>query len=106
MDIDLAQMSWEDHAVKVAQGTWLYDGAAEKPVAIISLPFDYWYELGKADDQLEPGEEPNPLGPLGVLYYASFTFIDSAGYLTIGEAKEAAQARLSAPIHWRPLNVR
>jgi hypothetical protein len=86
----------------VAHGTWLYDGAAPQPVRIVALAFDYWYALGEADDQLEPNEKPAPLGPDGVLYYASFGEgrVDSSGCTTIADAKAAAQERLGSPIRW------
>ena len=93
-------MSTVEDAPTVAVGYWLYDGGTELPVRIVALPYDHWYELGKADEQLEPGEEPTPLGPEGVLYYASFTAVDSSGYPTVPLAKEAAQKRVQSQIHW------
>lgn len=63
----------------VAEGTWIYGVSAEMPVAVISLQYDFWYELAKSDEQLEPGEEPRPLGPDGVIYYSCFTKVDSGG---------------------------
>lgn len=59
-------------ATVVATGAWHYDGAVETPVHVIALP-----------------EEPTPLGPDGLLYYASFTGIDSAGYAAVSDAKAA-----------------
>jgi hypothetical protein len=29
----------------VKTGWWLYDGTAERPVDIVGLGFDFWYEL-------------------------------------------------------------
>lgn len=84
----------------VRSGSWMYDGTTKMPVRIVALPYDHWYELAKADDQLEPGEEPTPLGPDGVLYYASFTSVDSSGFSSIEAAQAAAEARLGSPIQW------
>ena len=56
----------------VRSGTWMYDDCVAMPVDIIGLDYDWWYELGKADDQLEPGEEPESLSATGFLYYARF----------------------------------
>jgi hypothetical protein len=75
----LASHMGTDDRKTVAVGEWLYYGSTPQPVSIVALAFDYWYELGRADDQLEVGEEPMPMGPDGVLYYASFTGIDSPG---------------------------
>jgi hypothetical protein len=86
---------------RVASGTWLYDGTASLPVWVVALDYDYWFALGAADDLLEPGEEPTPLGPDGLLYYPSFRSIDGPGYPTIVQAKADAQARLTVPINWR-----
>jgi len=93
-----------DDAKTVAAGEWVYDGDTPQPVRIIALAYDHWYEIGKADDQLEPDEEPTALGPDGVLYYASFTGVDSAGYPTIIQAMGAAQTRVMAPIQWHRLD--
>lgn len=86
----------------VAYGTWLYDATAPLPVWVVKLAFDYWYSLGEADGQLEPGEQPKPLGPDGCLYYASFgeDRVDSSGFATVQEAKSAAQERVPSPIVW------
>ena len=58
--------------VIVRSGRWLYADAVEKPVDIVGLPFDFWYELGKADEQLEPSEMPRPLGEDSLLFYVRF----------------------------------
>ena len=84
----------------VAEGVWIYGGTAEMPVAVISLEYDFWYEMAKADEQLEPDEEPTPLGPEGVLYYSCFTSVNSGGYPTIIQAKGDAQTRVQVPIAW------
>lgn len=95
--------------VIVRSGRWLYDNIVEMPVDIIGLPYDFWFELGKADDQLEPGETPTAPGESGLLFYVRFrhaggtstpTWPDSAGYVTIDEAIRAAEERASAAIVW------
>lgn len=91
-------------------GVWLYDGAAETPVDIISLPYDWWYSLAEADEMLEPDEVPEPLNEYGVLYYVRFryageneepTWVDSKGYQTINEAVEEADSKVAGRIQWQ-----
>ena len=94
----------------VRSGTWLYDDAVAKPVDIIGLDYDFWYELGKSEDQLEPGERPKPLSPEGLLYYARFrhagetsepTWVDSPGRATIDAAISDAQEKAPGSITWK-----
>ena len=91
-------------------GSWLYDGVAETPIDIVSLPYDWWYSLAKAEDSLEPNEKPESLNDKGVLYYVRFrnsgeltepTWVDSAGYKTIKEAIAAAESKVPGSINWR-----
>ena len=93
----------------VRRGLWLYDGSVSMPVDIVSLNYDFWYELGKADDQLEPDEVPQPMNERGVLYYyryrhagetATPTWADSAGFPEIEQAMLAAQERSPSLIEW------
>ncbi|CAM4298926.1 MULTISPECIES: hypothetical protein [Alteromonadales] len=93
----------------VESGIWFYANSIEKPVDIISLNYDWWFELAKADDQLEPDEKPEPLNQLGVLYYVRFkhatesdepTWPDSVGCQTIEEAKKIAQSKSPSQIVW------
>lgn len=95
----------------VRTGTWLYDGALEKPVDVIALDFDWWHELWKADDMLEDGEEPVPLGPDGVLYYARFqragqltapTSVDTPGFSSLEGAIAAAENKVVGGVTWDP----
>ncbi len=81
---------WDD--VTVAVGKWRYDGAADEVVRIVGLPFDYHYSLAEADDQLEPGEKPEPLGPDGLLYYVVFAQLGGPGFPTVLQAKGYAQS--------------
>lgn len=95
--------------VIVRSGRWLYDDTVEMPVDIIGLPYDFWFELAKADEQLDPGETPTAPGESGLLFYVRFrragetstpTWPDSAGYVTIDEAVRAAEERAPTAIVW------
>ena len=98
-------------SIRIAKkGVWLYDGVAEKPVDIISLNYDWWYELAKADDMLEPDEIPKPLNKNGVLYYVRFknaeeatepTWVDSKGFQEINEAIAEAESKVNGAIKWQ-----
>ncbi len=91
----------------VAEGTWLYDGVLEKPVYIVRLDHDFWFEIGKADDQLEPGEQPR-LDDEGFAYYASFHGIRPdgtfwprlIGYRSLAEAKAEVERLLPSAVEW------
>jgi len=93
----------------VRRGRWLYADAVYRPVDIIGMPYDFWFELGRADGQLEPGGTPQPLGEAGLLFYVRFkhagetaepTWPDSAGYTTIGRAIVAAEEKAPSEIVW------
>ena len=90
-------------------GRWLYGDTTYLPVDIISLDSDFWYEMAKVEDQLEPDEEPQPMNSEGVLYYYRFrragestatTWVDSGGFAAIEDAMNAAQDRAPSPIQW------
>lgn len=112
-----AQPSWREGATPgnlarvriVRSGRWLYDGSVDKPVDVIALDFDFWFEIGRADDRLEPGEVPQPLGPDGCLYYVRFrhagevesrTWVDGGGHPTIEQAMAEAQEKAPTEIRW------
>lgn len=93
----------------IQSGAWLYDNTVEKPVDIIGLTFDFWYDLALADDVLDPGEEPEPLGADGMLYYVRFqlagsqsmpTAVDSVGHPTVAQAKSVADEKVGSSIVW------
>jgi hypothetical protein len=94
-------------AAIVARGTWVYDGVAAMPVFVIATDFDFWFEVADADDDLDPGEQPD-LNAEGRLYYLSFHGLrdggnfwpDSVHYRSIDEAKLAGQSRVPSPIVW------
>jgi len=92
----------------VRTGIWLYDGTVEKPVYIVELDHDFWYEIDKADGKLKPGEQPQ-LNDSGLAYYIYFREVparpplwpDSGGLPSIDLACEYAQSRVPSPISWR-----
>ena len=110
MRLDNALHFHQSARVKIVRsGRWLYDGAVSQPVDIVGLGYDFWYEIGRADDQLEPGERPQPLDADGLLYYLRFrqagdtetpTWVDSPGYSTIEQAMSAAQEKAPSDITW------
>ena len=90
-------------------GRWLYADVVEKPVDIVGLPYDFWYEMAKADEQLERDENPRPLNEDGLLFYVRFrhagetstpTWPDSGAYETIDGAMRAAEATAPTTIRW------
>ncbi len=96
--------------VIIRSGSWVYAGEVAMPVDIVGLPYDFWYELARVDEQLEPDETAQALGDEGLLYYARFrhagetverTWPDSAGYDTIDAAMRDAEARVVSRIVWR-----
>ena len=93
----------------VESGTWIYADSVKKDVDIISLDYDWWFELAKADDELEPDERPEPLNCQGVLYYVRFihatankepTWPDSIGFQKLEEAKKEAESKLPSKVEW------
>jgi hypothetical protein len=93
----------------VRSGDWLYDGAVQMPVDVVALDFDGCFELRRADDGCHAGDEPQPLGPDGFLYFVRFqgagrtttpTWVDSGGHPTVEGAMATAQAKLPWPISW------
>jgi hypothetical protein len=93
----------------VKRGDWQYAPGVLMAVDIIAFPFDFWYEMAREEEQLEPGEVAGPLGEQGQLYYVRFaragelgdtTWVDSHGHATIEEAMKDAQARVAGDITW------
>ena len=93
----------------VRTGTWLYDGTAPRPVDIVALDYDWWYELEKADGTLGPAEQPLKPDAQGWIYYVRFrnalersepTSVDSPGHGSIAQAIAEAESKLHEPIHW------
>lgn len=92
----------------VRTGVWLYDGTVERPVYIVELDYDFWYEITKADGMLESGEKP-VLNSEGVQYYVCFwevpaeppIWVDSIGHHSIELASERAQSKVPSQISWQ-----
>ena len=89
-------------------GTWLYDDSVTRPVYIVELDCDFWYEIAKAEGTLEPGEEPD-LNPQGLQYYVCFRevpaeppiWVNSPGYHSIELASEHAESKVPSSISWQ-----
>lgn len=95
--------------VIVRRGRWVYAHQQTMPVDIVGLPYDFWFELSRADGERETDEVAEPLGAEGMLYYVRFrhagkndmpTWPDSAGYPTVDAAMRSARARVPSPIVW------
>lgn len=94
--------------VIVRTGRWLYAATVDLPVDVIALPFDFWFEIAKADHALEVGEHPS-LGAAGQLYYVRFrcagdprepTWVDSSGFETVEAAMNLAKQKAPSAIIW------
>lgn len=90
----------------VATGSWLYAETSEKPVYVIQQNYDYWFEMEKADGELEPGEK-SELNEDGQIYYVCFTPLGNKpwgvayrGCKSINEAKALASEKVKGPIKW------
>ena len=86
---------------QVLRGKWLYDNSVYKPVQVFVIDYDYYYEIAKADGQLETGEEP-VLNEAGEMYmikwnddpdFLSFGPIENGG-LSLEEAKEKVESKV------------
>ncbi|MEU8081005.1 hypothetical protein AB0B31_36825 [Catellatospora citrea] len=89
----------------VARGLWMYDGIAPTAVHVVKLDYDFWYEIGAADGDLEPGEVPE-LNESGHLYYVRHHagkpfWPDSQGFHTPAEAIAAAESVIPGPVEWQ-----
>lgn len=91
----------------VRSGTWLYDGTVKRPIYIVELDYDFWFEMCKGDGFLEPGEKPE-LNADGFLYYVCFwkvpkkppIQVDSVGHDSIHQTSEYAQSKVPTQISW------
>lgn len=93
----------------VAIGEWMYDGSAPTVVRVVRTDYDFWFALGEADDQLEPGERPT-LNADGHAFYVRHKpgwsegepfWPDSQGFMTLDEARREAEATLPGGVQWR-----
>ena len=88
----------------------MYDGVAPVTVRVVMLDYDFWYDLGEADDDLEADETPQ-LNTDGRLYYVRHRpgwpeeerafWPDSQGFSTLEEAVDAAESAVPGPIRWQ-----
>jgi hypothetical protein len=89
----------------VRTGTWLYDGTVKRPVRVLRLSRDYWFDLAQADGRLEKHEAAR-LNEHGFLYYVRFgedgesPFPMSKGFESCEEAMRWAEKKVSSPIAW------
>lgn len=106
-----ARRGCHDQSVQIVRtGTWLYDGTSEMPVDVVGLPYDFWYEIGRANGELQPGETPQEGDADGFLYHLRFTragstteptWVDSQAHTTVEEAMATAGLKAPSPIRWR-----
>jgi hypothetical protein len=85
------------HGEYVTEGAFLYDGTVPTPIAIIAKDHDASYALAEAEGWLEPGEQPTPVGPDGVLYYQKG---EITPHQTLAEAKAWIEAKGYGDIEW------
>lgn len=91
----------------VCSGKWLYADHVPTGVHIVCQNYDFWYEMAKADNMLEQGEQPE-LNQEGLAFYFLFGqvpetrpfWVRSEGFPSIEKAKEQAQAQVPSVIEW------
>lgn len=81
----------------VTGGEFLYDGQVPMRIAIIARDYDVWHSMAQAEDWLEPGQHPTPLGPDGLLYYQQG---ELTPHQTLGGVKAWIDAKDYGPIKW------
>lgn len=92
----------------VATGSWLYADTVPKPVFLIRLDYDFWYEVAREEGTLAAGEEPL-LDSAGHAYYVSFKAVhndesfwpDSGPHHSLDEARTTAESKVPSPITWQ-----
>ena len=89
-------------------GRCLWHEVTDTGAHLVRIPYDYWYELGKADDNLEPDEEPE-LGPDGFGYYIiwgenplgwNISGVSSPTMKTPEEARTWANHKAKSKVEW------
>lgn len=90
----------------VRTGQWLYDEAVWRPVHVVRMNYDFWYEIAKVHDQLEPGEQPD-LNADGFCYYLLYSnpgpkpwWPNESGGHSVAEAMRRAEAALPSTVVW------
>jgi len=81
---------------KVATGTWYYDKIVPKPIAVWAKPASESCTRFDDDEQMDESR-PIPETKDGFLYCYD---LGSGEYLTLEEAKAAADARPWGPVRW------
>ena len=93
----------------VATGEWLYDDSVPTVVRIVKLDYDFWFAIGEANGNLEPGEQPTLNGD-GFLFYVRHRpgwmegeafWPDSQGFTSLEDAQAAAEASLPSAVEWK-----
>ena len=94
----------------VATGTWVYDQSVPVTVRVVESDRDFWFDIAEADGNLEDEERPW-LSEDGLCYYVCFHegwepgkpfWPDSVGFLSLDEARAAAEATVPSPLDWEP----
>lgn len=91
--------------VVAASGTWIYDGLLPLPVDVVGVDRDLWNDIGVEDGD---EDEPQPLGPDGLLYYVRFRaagqdrypWPEGAAFDDLDAAKRSAEAQAPSPVVW------
>ena len=92
-----------------SRGAWLYANEVEKEVIIIEQNYDYWYQLGVLDGDLDEDEMPQ-LSDQGFAYYYKFSpllsanppwGVDSETFLSLKDAQDGAEKKINQKIKWK-----
>ena len=93
----------------VRRGRWVYGEAVYMPVAVVRLDYDFWYEIGHQDGDLDAYEQP-ALNADGHAYYVCFKsppdadpgWVDSIQFGSVEAASAWAQTQVPTDIEWFP----
>jgi hypothetical protein len=88
----------KDHEARlILSGQWLYDNMVPKPVRILALNYDFYFELDEG--YLEEGQEPelNKQGEQYVVVWHNEPFFSASdfpsnGFMTVADAKKYAES--------------
>lgn len=94
----------------VLRGQWLYDNSVHKTVQIFSIDYDYYFEIAKADGQLETAEQPilNEHGETYMIKWDDNADFNSFGPrenggLTLHEAKHIVEGKVGL-VRWEVIS--
>ncbi|GJM60746.1 hypothetical protein [Persicobacter diffluens] len=93
---------------EILSGSWLYDNLVKQTVQIFALNYDYYYEIAKADNQIEPNEKPelNENGESFMIKWGNGEFsvkdlcAKEYGGLDLDSAIEKAERKVQGKIDW------